>query len=61
MGIQPGDRVVYIGEPVFDLIITTGEVGVVTDVREGWVFARWPRSGVHSVPIDQVRPIKETC
>jgi hypothetical protein len=50
-----GDRVEYIGAPVFDGIITTGEVGWVTKVEAGWVFALWPRSGVHSVPVGNVR------
>jgi len=31
---QPGDAVEY---PVFDLIIQTGEVGVVTGVPDRWV------------------------
>ena len=53
---EPGDLVEYIAAPVFDLIITTGEVGVVTRVEDGWVHAEWPRSGEHSVPLDNVRP-----
>jgi hypothetical protein len=53
---QPGDRVEYIAAPVFDLIITTGEVGVVTVVEGEWVYAIWPRSGQHSVPAAHVRP-----
>jgi hypothetical protein len=53
----PGDRVEYIGRPVFDRIIDTGEIGWVTKVEAGWVFAMWPRSGVHSVPIANVRLI----
>jgi hypothetical protein len=53
--ILPGDRVEYIAEPVFDLIIDTGEIGWVTRVEGGWVIAAWPRSGVHSVPIAHVR------
>ncbi len=36
---QPGDQVEYIAAPVFDLIIETGEVGVVTKVENGWVHA----------------------
>ena len=51
-----GDRVEYIAQPVFDGIIDTGEVGSVIKVEAGWVFARWPRSGVHSVPVENVRP-----
>jgi len=51
----PGDRVQYIAAPVFDRIIDTGEIGRVTKVEAGWVFAAWPRSGIHSVPIASVR------
>jgi hypothetical protein len=51
----PGDRVEYIGQPVFDGIIETGEIGWVTKVEAGWVYAAWPRSGVHSVPVGNVR------
>ena len=51
-----GDRVVYVAEPVFDEIIRTGEVGIVDRVEDGWVFAWWPRSGRHSVPVGNVRP-----
>lgn len=47
----------YTAAPVFDLIIETGEVGIVTKVEDGWVFAEWPRSGVHSVPLDHVRAV----
>ena len=49
-----GDRVEYTGEPVFDGLIATGEVGWVTRVEAGWVFALWPRSGFHSVPVGSV-------
>jgi hypothetical protein len=52
---NPGDRVEYIGAPVFDGIIWTGDVAVVVHVKGGWVFARW-RNGVHSVPLENVRP-----
>ena len=52
---MPGDRVEYIAAPVFDRIIDTGEIGRVTKVEAGWVFAAWPRSGIHSVPIANVR------
>ncbi len=55
MAYQEGDRVEYIAAPVFDLIIMTGEVGIVTKEEDGWVFAEWPRSGVHSVPVAHVR------
>jgi len=51
----PGDLVEYIAAPVFDRIIDTGEVGRVTKVEAGWVFAAWPRSGIHSVPVGNVR------
>ena len=49
MTYEAGDAVEYIAEPVFDLIIRTGDVGVVTRVDDDWVFAHWPRSGEHSV------------
>ena len=52
---RTGDRVEYVAAPVFDLIIRTGDVGVVTKVENGWVQATWPRSGEHSVPVDHVR------
>jgi hypothetical protein len=51
-----GDRVRYIARPVFDLIIETGEVGIVERVDDGWVHAWWPRSGLHSVPEPNVEP-----
>lgn len=54
--VEPGDRVEYTGDPVYDGIIWTGDFGVVTQVEKGWVHARWPKSGVHSVPLDAVRP-----
>jgi hypothetical protein len=56
---QPGDRVEYIAAPVFDLIIDTGEVGIVTKEEDGWVYAEWPRSGIHSVPVAHVRPVPD--
>ncbi len=46
-----GTRVVYVASPVFDEIIKTGKVGIVDQVQDGWVFAWWPRSGLHSVPL----------
>ncbi len=52
---QAGDRVEYIAAPVFDLIIQTGDVGVVTKVEDGWVFADWLKAGIHSVPAPHVR------
>ena len=56
---KQGDRVRYIAAPVFDLIIETGEVGVVERLDSGWVYAWWPRSGLHSVPIANVEPFEE--
>jgi len=53
---QAGDRVVYIAAPVFDAIIETGNVGTVIRVIDGWVYALWPQSGEHSVPVENVRP-----
>jgi hypothetical protein len=47
---RKGDRVRYVAAPVFDLIIETGEIGTVERVEHDWVFAWWPRSGLHSVP-----------
>jgi hypothetical protein len=52
---RAGDHVEYIAGPVFDLMIQTGDVGVVTKVESGWVHAEWPRSGEHSVPLRHVR------
>ena len=52
---QKGDRIEYIGAPVFDGIIWTGDVGVVVEVKGGWALASW-RDGMHSVPIENVRP-----
>jgi len=49
-----GDRVRYIAAPVFDLIIETGEISIVERVEDDWVIAWWPRSGLHSVPVDNV-------
>jgi hypothetical protein len=40
---------------VFDGIIWTGDVGVVVGVKGGWVVAGW-RNGIHSVPLENVRP-----
>ena len=51
---RKGDRVRYIAAPVYDLIIETGEIGVVERVDGEWVFAWWPRSGLHSVPVTNV-------
>jgi hypothetical protein len=52
---RPGDRVEYMAAPVYDLLIETGEIGVVVKVEAGWVHALWPRSGQHSVPVRNVR------
>ena len=52
---QKGDRIEHIGAPVFDGIIWTGDVGVVVEVKGGWALASW-RDGMHSVPIENVRP-----
>ena len=41
----PGDRVEYMGKTIFDLIIETGDIGIVTRVADGWVFAYWSRAG----------------
>ena len=49
------DKVEYIAEQVFDGIIDTGDFGVVLSVEKGWVRASW-RSGVHGVPLENVRP-----
>lgn len=54
---EAGDRVEYIAAPVFDLIIQPGDVGEVTRVNDGWVYATWPRIGEHSVPLEHVRPV----
>ena len=59
MTYEPGQRVEYIAEGVFDLIIDTGDIGTVTKVEGGWVFAAWPRSGVHSVPLTNVRLVAD--
>jgi hypothetical protein len=54
LGYTKGDQVRYIAEPVFDGIIETGEVAIVERVEDGWVYAWWPRSGLHSVPLRNV-------
>jgi hypothetical protein len=59
MAYEVGDRVRYVAEPVFELIITTGEVGIVTKVEGDWIFAKWPRSGEHSVTLKHVCPADE--
>lgn len=52
--LKPGERVVYLGEPVFDLIIKTGETGIVEQVQDDSVFADWPRCGIQAVPRSSV-------
>lgn len=60
VALEVGQMVEYIAEPVFDLIIQTGDIGRVTRVENGWVHAVWPRSGEHSVPVVNVRPAQTT-
>lgn len=50
-----GDRVEYTASPVFDRLVQTGDIGIVTRVEAGWVSARWPL-GEYSVPLAHVRP-----
>lgn len=56
-GYSIGELVEYIAEPVFDRMIQPGDIGRVTLVEDGWVRALWPRSGEHSVPLENVRPV----
>ncbi len=56
MAYAKGDRVRYAAAPVFDLIVKTGEVGVVERTEGEWVYAWWPRSGLHGVPSAHVQP-----
>lgn len=51
-----GDRIRYVAEPVFDLLVKPGDVGVVLRVEDGWVVVEWAETGAHSVPIASVRP-----
>ena len=53
---QPGDHVRYIGQTVLDVIIETGDVGIVTEVANGWVYAYWPRAGVVGIPTLLLQP-----
>jgi hypothetical protein len=53
---RAGDRVRYVAEPVFDLLVKPGDTGVVIQVDAGWVVVEWPESGEHSVPLASVRP-----
>jgi hypothetical protein len=57
MTFRPGDQVEYIGQPVFDLIIRTGDLGRVSRIEDDWVFAEWPESGEHSVPLRNARAV----
>ncbi|SDE07656.1 hypothetical protein [Auraticoccus monumenti] len=57
---QHGDRVEYVAAPVFDGLVRTGDVGVVTSEQDGWVHAEWPRGGVHSVPSGHVRKLERS-
>jgi hypothetical protein len=57
MTILPGDQLEYIGRPVFDLIIRTGDLARVTRIKGDWVFAEWPDSGEHSVPLANARSV----
>ncbi len=50
-----GDRVEYTAPPVYDRLVQTGDIGIVTRVVAGWVCARWPLGG-YSVPLAHVRP-----
>ena len=52
---DPGDLIEYTAAAAFDLVICPGDVGTVTRAEEGWVWAVWPRSGEHSVPLEHVR------
>jgi len=52
MTFRPGDQVEYIGQTVFDHSIRTGDLGIEDD----WVFAEWPDSGEHSVPLRKREP-----
>jgi hypothetical protein len=53
--LRPGDRVEYLRAGVFDNLLVRGEVGEVVRVDGDWVYAVWPRSGLHSVPTANVR------
>ena len=51
-----GERVRYTAAPVFDLVIETGDIGIVDRVDGDWVYAWWPKGGLHSVPSCNVEP-----
>lgn len=55
MTYEMGARVEYTASPVFDRLVQTGDIGIVTRVEAGWVSARWPL-GEYSVPLAHVRP-----
>jgi hypothetical protein len=57
MSYERGERVRYTAAPVFDLIIETGDVGVVERVEGNWVHTWWPKSGLHSVPAANVEGV----
>ncbi|WP_229051502.1 hypothetical protein [Aeromicrobium sp. Leaf350] len=54
MTYKPGDLVRYTAAPVFDGVIDTGDIGVVTRVVDGWVHAVWPSGVKGSVPTSNV-------
>jgi hypothetical protein len=56
---ERGERVRYTAAPVSDLIIQTGDVGVVERVEGHWVYAFWPTSGLHSVPTASVEAVDQ--
>ncbi len=53
---RPGDRVRYVAEPVFDVLVKPGDTGVVVQVEGSEVVVEWPDTGRHSVPLVSVRP-----
>jgi len=60
LGVPPtyreGDRVRYVAEPVFDVLVKPGDTGVVVQVEGHDVVVEWPDTGQHSVPLVSVRP-----
>lgn len=54
--LRPGDRIEYLCDPVFDLLIICGDRGRVVRMADDWVFAAWERTASElSVPIASVR------
>jgi hypothetical protein len=54
---QPGDAVEYLAEPLFDVIIQTGVIGVVTRVQDGCTRdSRGPASTVFRCKVGQAEP-----